>query len=91
VIGTGWGGFSTVASGGQVVIYAVDASGSLHWYRYLGSGLPVGASNSGTVIGTGWNTASIIVAGGSGVIYTVNSSGDLSWYLHQDPLGGTAS
>jgi hypothetical protein len=90
-IGTGWNGFAGVTSGGQGVIYTVDAAGNLRWYRYLGGdGSPSWATGSGTIIGTGWNELSI-VGGGSGVIYAVDSSGSLSWYRHLDPTGGTAS
>lgn len=90
-IGTGWGGLTAVTSGGQGVIYAVDSSGRLHWYRYLGTnGSNSWDPASGAVIGTGWNGLQI-VGSGSGIIYAVNSSGVLFWYRHLDPTGGTAS
>jgi hypothetical protein len=89
IIGSGWNAFSTVISGGRGVIYAVDPSGGLHWFRYIGTrGSSEWAAGSGTVIGSGWNGPAKIVAGGSGVIYTVDASGALSWFLHLNPLGG---
>ena len=91
VIGTGWGSFAQVVSNGGGVIYALDRSGNLHWYRYTGvNGSTAWASGSGAVIGSGWGGFSRIVAGGGGVIYALDSSGNLRWYMHADPLGGSA-
>lgn len=91
VIGTGWGGFAQVVSNGGGVIYALDRSGNLHWYRYTGSnGSTSWASGSGAVIGSGWGGFSRIVAGGGGIIYALDASGNLRWYMHADPLRGSA-
>ncbi len=92
VIGTGWGGFAQVVTNGGGVIYALDRSGNLHWYRYLGSNGSISwASNSGAVIGSGWGGFSRIVAGGDGIIYALDSSGNLRWYMHADPFRGSAT
>ena len=91
VIGTGWGSFTTVISGGQGVLYGIDAAGNLRWYRYLGTnGSPSWAAGSGATIGTGWIFAKV-VAGGSGVLYAVTSSGALLWYRELSPLTGSAT
>jgi hypothetical protein len=92
VIGSGWGAFASVVSGGNGVLYAVDPSGVLHWYRYLGTnGSFSWAAGSGATIGTGWNSLAMIVSGGAGLLYGVTASGGLSRYQHLDPLGGSAS
>jgi hypothetical protein len=92
VIGTGWDGYPQVASGGQGVIYAVDPSGDLHWYRYLGSGgTGTWADGSGTVIGSGWGGYTQVVSGGDGILYTVDGSGTLYWHRQQDPTADTST
>ena len=92
VIGAGWGGFTQVVSNGDGVIYALDRSGYLHWYHYLGSnGSDSWESGSGAVIGSGWSRFPRIVAGGDGIIYALDSSGNLDWYMHADPFHGSAT
>jgi len=53
-----WGRFTRVFSAGGGVIYAIDGSGNLHWYRHLD---PTGGADRfagrGKVIGTGWSAS----------------------------------
>ena len=63
IIGTGWGSFTQVFSGGNGVLYAIDAIGNLRWYKDTHrDGTPATAArapsfdapNKGAVIGNGW-------------------------------------
>ncbi len=83
LIGSGWSGLN-VESGGSGVLYAIDASGNLRWYKdnnYTG-GAASWDPASGSVIGTGWGGFSTVVSGGQGAIYAVDSSGNLHWYRY---------
>ena len=55
-VGTGWGAFTQVFSGGDGVIYAVAPNGDLKWYAHDGrtDGSFRWAAGSGNVVGTGW-------------------------------------
>lgn len=80
-IGSGWGGVNVV-SGGSGVLYTIDSSGKLRWYKdtdFTG-GAAFWDPASGSVIGTGWGGFSTVISGGQGVIYAVDSSGNLHWY-----------
>lgn len=82
VIGTGWNSnVRLVFAGGGGIIYTVDGSGNLHWYKDTGqNGTWSWAANSGKVIGTGWNNVIKAFADQSGTIYAVDTSGVLRWY-----------
>jgi Tachylectin/Astacin (Peptidase family M12A) len=57
VIGTGWGNFKKLFSGGDGVIYAVDENDQLKWYRHDGraNGTFTWGPGSGNVVGAGWS------------------------------------
>jgi hypothetical protein len=62
------------------IIYAVDATGKLNWYRDWNQN---GTRNvgSGAVIGAaGWNGFQFLTGDETGVIYAVTTGGDLVWY-----------
>ena len=85
-VGTGWGGFKTVFSGGGAAIYAVRNDGVLMWFRHEGFW-------SGTwnwvdpphQVGHGWQGFREIFSGGEYIVYGIKTNGDLLWYHH---LGG---
>ncbi len=94
-VGTGWNGFSTVFSGGDGIIYAIQDNGDLLWYRHNGrsDGSFRWAENSGKKVGAGWNGFSTVFSGGDGVIYAIEEAsrdprtgqrtgGGLKWYRH---------
>jgi hypothetical protein len=83
MIGVGWGGLNVV-SGGSGVLYAIDSSGSLRWYRddNAAGGVAAWDPASGSVIGTGWGGFTTVISGGQGVIYALDSSGNLRWYRY---------
>ena len=94
-IGTGWGSFTQVFSGGNGVLYAIDRDGNLRWYKDTHrDGTPVtaggapsfDASNNGAVIGIGWNMFTTVFSTGNGVIFGRDTAGHLWWYkdLAQD-------
>ena len=55
-VGTGWGDFLQVFSGGNGVIYAIRPNGELLWYRHEGrdDGSPEWTEGTGRSVGTGW-------------------------------------
>lgn len=83
VIGSGWGGLNVV-SGGSGVLYAIDSSGVLRWYKddNFTGGVAAWDPASGSVIGIGWAGFTVVVSGGQGVIYAVDASGNLHWYRY---------
>lgn len=85
VIGAGWD-FLHIFAGNDGVIYAVDTSGRLIWYRRTdpSSPQPGWAPGTESVIGTGW-TFKNVFSGGNGVIYAITSDGQLLWYKRSDP------
>ena len=56
VVGTGWGDFKELFSGGDGVIYGVNSDDELVWYRHDGrtDGSFHWAPGSGNVVGSGW-------------------------------------
>jgi hypothetical protein len=90
-IGEGWN-FQHVFSGGNGIIYAVNAAGNLLWYRHLG--FEYGTDKWQTTpdkkgyIGEGWNFQHVF-SGGNGIIYAVNGAGNLLWYRHLGFEDGT--
>ena len=92
-IGVGWRRYTQVFSGGAGVIYAVDETGKLFWYRHNDpvAGAPGFANGgAGKEIGTGWARYTKLFSGGNGVIYAVDETGRLFWYRHDDPTNGVA-
>ncbi|MEU7897360.1 tachylectin-related carbohydrate-binding protein [Nonomuraea sp. NPDC049152] len=51
IISRGWGDYVAIASPGSGIIYALDSSGDLHWFRHLSptAGKPAWARGSGKV------------------------------------------
>jgi hypothetical protein len=89
VIGSGWESFTQVFSGGDGVLYTVDALGNLHWYKDTHrDGTPVTATgapsfdapNNTAIIGLGWNIYTTVISTGNGVIFGRDTAGDLWWY-----------
>lgn len=92
VVGTGWGSFTSVFSGGGAAIYGVRPNGELLWYGHDGffDGSP--SWRGPKVVGTGWNEFKSIFSGGESVVYGIQPNGDLLWYRHNAPQsGGDAS
>jgi N,N-dimethylformamidase len=81
-IGTGWGDFLDVFSGGDGIIYAVDSNGDLLYYRDLArNGQARWAYGGvGQKIGTGFASFARLLSGGNGIIYAVALNGGLYFY-----------
>jgi N,N-dimethylformamidase len=85
-IGVGWQGFRQVFSGGDGIIYAIQPTGELLWYRDLnrdGTSRADGTGwdpRSGSVIGTGWHGFLEVFSNGGGNIYGILPTGELIWY-----------
>lgn len=92
-IGHGWGGFRTVFSGGNGIIYAITTEGRLMWYRHhgvaSGAGLETPGSWSGPKeVAFGWDQMVHVFSTGGGIIYGVAADGTLYWYNHLGHLDG---
>jgi hypothetical protein len=88
-VGNGWGGFTTVFSGGGAAIYAVRPDGVLLWYGHDGcyDGSP--RWRGPHQVGHGWQGLQSIFSGGEYVVYGIQPNGDLLWYRHHGaPSGG---
>jgi hypothetical protein len=93
-VGSGWGSFQRVFSGGDGIIYAVNpaiaadgttpaSGGDLFWYRHLGRANGTSQWEGPKKVGTGWGGFQHVFSGGNGVIYAVDTSrGSLWWYRH---------
>lgn len=99
-VGNGWDRFSTVFSGGNGVIYAIEEAsrdmrtgqpigGHLVWYRHDGwrNGGPAWVGPK--IVGNRWQDFSTVFSAGDGVIYGVTAHGDLLWYRHDGRSEGT--
>ncbi len=87
-VGTGWGGFTRVFSGGGAAIYAVRPDGVLLWYGHDGcyDGSP--RWRGPHQVGHGWQGLQSIFSGGEFVVYGINPNGDLLWYRHDGARSG---
>ncbi|MCM3222930.1 tachylectin-related carbohydrate-binding protein [Bacillus cereus] len=87
-IGTGWGGFTSVFSGGGAAIYGVQSNGDLLWYGHDGyfDGSP--RWRGPRKVGWGWNGFKSIFSGGEYVVYGIQPNGDLLWYRHNGAANG---
>lgn len=88
-IGSGWGNFKHVFTGGKNTIYAVTTEGNLLWYRH-NTAYDVRRARRRDVdvtgprlVGTGWQNFRNVFSAGDGVIYAIDASGNLLWYKHK--------
>ena len=74
--------FIALVPGGNGVIFAIQADGSLLWYQNTGwaGGSAAWAPASGSVIGTGWHEFTTVLAAGDGQLFGVKNDGTLLWY-----------
>ncbi|MGW5672944.1 N,N-dimethylformamidase beta subunit family domain-containing protein [Micromonospora sp. NPDC003776] len=76
--------FIQLVGGGNGVIYAIQADGSLLWYRHAGwqtagSGW---ASGSGRRIGSGWNQFLTVLGSTDGSLYGVRADGTIHYHRY---------
>jgi len=85
--------FVRLVAAGNGVIYAIQADGSLRWYRHAGwtSGGTGWANGVGREIGTDWHIFRAVLAGSAGQLYTVSGDRTLRWWQYDlaDPDGGS--
>jgi len=91
-IGSGWGNFLKVFSGGDGIIYAIAPNGDLLYFRDLARD---GTANwafggTGQKIGNGWQNFRQVISGSDGIIYAIAQNGDLLFYRDQ-ARNGTAN
>jgi hypothetical protein len=96
-VGTGWGDYAQVFSGGGGIIYAMRPDGKLFWYRHTGYldgrgvGSP-GAWEGPKEVGSLWDQFKRIIPGGEGVIYVVSREDNrLKWFRHINYAVGAKS
>ncbi|EEM86350.1 hypothetical protein BK749_14480 [Bacillus thuringiensis serovar vazensis] len=87
-IGTGWGNFTSVFSGGGVAIYGVQPNGDLLWYGHDGYFDGSDRWRGPHRVGWGWNGFKKIFSGGEYVVYGIQPNGDLLWYRHHASQSG---
>ncbi|MEZ4775441.1 MAG: tachylectin-related carbohydrate-binding protein [Bacteroidia bacterium] len=73
------------------IIYALDPSGKLLWYKHSGywTGAFEWAPASGATVGSGWGSFERIFSDGDGYVYAIQPNGDLLWYNHNGFHKGT--
>lgn len=77
--------FIQLVPGGNGIIYAIQADGTLVWYRHTGwqTGAATWANNgSGRVIGSGWNMFRTVLADASGQLFGFTPDGSIHWYKY---------
>ena len=76
--------------GSKAIIYVVNDTKQLLWYRHDGRerGSFVWAAPTGSQVGAGWDFRTVIGAG-NGVMYGVTPEGDLMWYRHTGAGNGS--
>lgn len=90
-IGSGWGAFSQVFSGGEGVIYAVSGEELYYTRHFLNDSGDISFQHDPKrIAGPGWGVYTHLFSGGGGVIYGVNGA---SLYVtqHTDYLNGSSS
>ncbi len=70
-VGTGWGDFTRVFSGGDGIIYAVQENGELLWYRHVGQADGTFKWEGPKKVGTGWGDFVHAFSSGNGIVYVV--------------------
>src|SRR5215469_5917396 len=78
--------FIQFVPGGNGIIYAIQADGTMFWYRHTGwqNGAATWANGgTGRVIGNGWNIFSNVLANSDGQIFGFLPDGTVRWYKYQ--------
>jgi N,N-dimethylformamidase len=78
--------FIQLVPGGNGIIYAIQADGSILWYCHTGwqNGSATWASGGpGLQIGTGWQQFRTVLANSDGQLYAVMADGTIRWYKYQ--------
>jgi hypothetical protein len=77
--------FIQLVPGGNGIIYAIQADGTMLWYRHTGwqTGAATWANNgTGHTIGSGWNAFSNVLASEDGQVFGFMPDGTISWYKY---------
>jgi N,N-dimethylformamidase len=77
--------FIQLVPGGNGIIYAIQADGTLLWYRHTSylSGAATWANNGAArVIGTGWHIFRTVLADASGQLFGFMPDGSIRWYKY---------
>ncbi|MCW3840321.1 tachylectin-related carbohydrate-binding protein [Micromonospora yasonensis] len=76
--------FIQLVGGGDGVLYAIQADGSLLWYRHWGweTGVSGWASGSGRKIGSGWNQFVTVLGSTDGSLYGVRADGTVLYHRY---------
>nr|RNJ64979.1 MAG: hypothetical protein EDM05_33500 [Leptolyngbya sp. IPPAS B-1204] len=96
VIDTGWGYATDAFSTGKGVIYTVNSSGYLRWFKNTtNNGTSGWAAGHASIVGSDWTQFKSLVAdiSGNGVIYAIakNAPGTLAIYKGSDQSGPLSS
>jgi hypothetical protein len=80
VIGHGGWSYKFLFSGGNGIIYTVDANGNLVFYQDKTQDGTDDVSNPAIIGHGGWDAFTSLFSGGNGVIYAVDASGNLLFF-----------
>ncbi|MEV6303393.1 tachylectin-related carbohydrate-binding protein [Actinoplanes sp. NPDC051861] len=104
-IGSGWNSFRRVTASPNGVLYGIDSSGVIRWYRYnwpTFGGYQDWHPGSSAIVGSGWfggtygyqtvqSTGASSIAGWTGGLYMVDKNGNLRWNRHIGWYDGSPS
>lgn len=77
--------FLSIVPGGNGIMYAIQADGTLYWYRHLGWQTGSGSwanGGKGLQIGTGWHQFTTVLAAADGEFFAFRADGTLHWYRY---------
>src|SRR5215469_10898621 len=77
--------FIQLVPGGNGIIYAIQADGTLVWYRHTSplTGAATWANNgNGRVIGSGWHAFRTVLAAANGELFGFMPDGSVHWYQY---------
>lgn len=90
-----WGETFKMFSGDDGIIYVIDSTGRLYWFRHNNDFTHKLTFNQGvngkigSLIGSGWQQYSHVFSGGDGIIYAITKTGKMLWFRHTGRLDGS--
>ncbi|TQC41548.1 hypothetical protein EEB14_54075 [Rhodococcus sp. WS4] len=91
-VNSGWNIYSTVLCSYDGVMYGIEPTGDMHWFRHQGwrEGTTAWAGGpSGIKVGTGWQSYATVLHGPGDVVNAITPTGDMQWYRHDGSQTGS--
>ena len=83
-VGSGWGDFKHLFSGGNGIVYAITKDGKLLRYKHLDFGIGARSWEDAKEVGSGWGDFKNVFSPGDGIVYAIRQDGKLLWYKHRE-------